>query len=207
MGLACTAGWFVDMADAFVVAYLLAHGVLALLVDVQSILPEISPALHARYQAWGLTAVVQDWGHGQGDFLVLDNPPWFKAFIYSELIFQVPACFVLAHAWFHCSSGAWLPSLMYSVHVLTSMPPIMMELCLDARPTLTCKLVYCVWLVFPAFMLARCLSTGPGGQLFEETACRAKARPPTVHYVTYVPAPERHLVTSSAKGKAGRKRL
>lgn len=73
------------IADGLIVAYLLAHGVIAMLIDCQSILPDVSPELYALYDAVGLTAVVQRWGREQGDFLVLENPVWFKAFIFCEV--------------------------------------------------------------------------------------------------------------------------
>ena len=78
------------VADGLIIAYLLAHGVIAMLIDCQSILPDVSPELFAAYEAVGLTAVVRRWGREQGDFLVLENPVWFKAFIYCEVRARAP---------------------------------------------------------------------------------------------------------------------
>jgi hypothetical protein len=71
--------------DGLIVAYLLAHGVIALLCDIQSILPDANPSLHESYRAAGLVDIVQGWGRDQGDFLVLENPTWFKALIWAEV--------------------------------------------------------------------------------------------------------------------------
>ena len=54
-----------------------------------------------------------------------------------------------------------MPSLLYATHVLTTMVPIMAVLCDDPRPTLTCKLVYGVWVVLPALLMWRCAGTPP----------------------------------------------
>ncbi|KAG8463257.1 hypothetical protein KFE25_011254 [Diacronema lutheri] len=157
--------------DVLIVAYLLAHGVIALACDVQSILPDFAPGLHARYAALGLVDVVQRWGREQGDFLVLTNPPWFKALIWGELIYQVPSCFVLGAAWARRRPGVWLPALVYAVHVLSTMAPIFFELCADARPTRTCLAVYAVWVALPLVILARCVAAGPtGARLFLRAA-------------------------------------
>ena len=40
--------------------------------------------------------------------------------------------------------------------MLTTMVPIMVVLCTDPRPTLTCKLVYAIWVFLPALLIARC---------------------------------------------------
>ena len=42
--------------DRMLVAYLLAHGVIGLLIDIQSIIPDLSSQLYAVYQDLGLTA-------------------------------------------------------------------------------------------------------------------------------------------------------
>lgn len=71
--------------DSLIVAYLLAHGVIALLVDVQSIVPDIAPSLLPLYEAAGLRAIVRSWANVHGDFLVATNPLWFKSFIGCEV--------------------------------------------------------------------------------------------------------------------------
>ena len=49
------------------------------------------------------------------------------------------------------------------------MVPIMAVLCTDPRPTLTCKLVYAIWVFLPALLIARC---APGGlPLFDAPKC------------------------------------
>jgi hypothetical protein len=52
----------------------------------------------------------------------------------SQVIYQVPSCFVLAAAWRMRKEGVRTPALCYAVHVLTSMVPIMAAL-VRAAPT------------------------------------------------------------------------
>lgn len=76
-----------------------------------------------------------------------------------------------------------MPAVVYSVHVLTSMAPISLELCAaryapqqrphpppsGARggepalppPTLVCLVVYGVWIALPALLLSRALAPPP----------------------------------------------
>ena len=148
--------------DALVAIYLIAHGVIALLIDIQSILPDVAPALYEHYKSAGLTAIVQQWVQQEGDFLVGANPLWFKATIAGEVLLQVPLCFVLGYGWLASREWVRTPGLLYSVHVLTTMVPIMAELCTDPRPTLTCKVIYGIWVLLPLIVLLRCgLSPSP----------------------------------------------
>jgi hypothetical protein len=94
-------------------------------------------------------------------------------------MYQVPSCFVLAHAWARKREGVKWPSLLYAVHVLTTMLPIMLVLYSDPRPTRTCLAVYGVWVALPLLIVARCAASGPSGLLFgaeQRKGAKAKAR-------------------------------
>lgn len=145
--------------DIHLTAYLAVHAILALLIDVQSIAP---PALYALYEQAGLTAVVAQWVRQEGDFLVGENPLWFRLIVGGEIMLQVPTCFALAYGFATAKQWVRLPSLMYSTHVLTTMIPIMGVLCSDPRPTDKCKLVYAFWVMMPAALLLRCLPWARG---------------------------------------------
>lgn len=142
--------------DLLITVYLFLHGLLALVCDLQSVLPE---DMLTWYKRAGLYALVQDWCNEQGDFLVCENPSWFKALIISEIVLQVPACFILGTAWLHRCEWARLPALCYSVHVMTTMIPILSALVVDPRPTVVCLSVYGIWLVLPALLAVRCISS------------------------------------------------
>merc|ERR1712217_338732 len=116
----------------------------------------------AFYESVGLTAPVAMWSRDFGDFLVKENPLWFKAVIWGELVLQLPACFVLGVGWLRRSESVKAPSLIYAVHVLTTMIPIMTVFCCDPRPTLTCLLVYGIWVLLPFLLLVRVVAAGDG---------------------------------------------
>ena len=161
--------------DALIALYFASHFVLGYLVDIQSVLPDVSPALYAKYEAAGLTAVVQRWGEEQGDFLVLSNPLWFKSVIWFEVTLQLPACALIAYGWANRREWVKTPALVYSVHVLTTMVPIMAVLYFDPRPTIMCLAVYGIWVALPLLVAARCLAAGDGRLFFRS---RDYAEPP-----------------------------
>lgn len=153
--------------DVVLIVYLFSHGILALLIDVQAILPDMLAGVYELYKHAGLTAVVQQWVDQQGDILMESRPPWFKAIVVGEIIFQCPLSLALGYGWLTKAQWARIPGLIYCVHVMTTMIPIMSELCIDERPTLLCKVTYGIWILLPAIMLLRCLQQPP---LFEERA-------------------------------------
>lgn len=153
------------LVDRLIALYFASHFVLGYLIDAQSILPDVAPSLYQLYEDVGLVALVRWWGEQEGDFLVLTNPLWFKSFIWAEVTLQLPACAIVAVGWHRRREWVRMPALLYSVHVLTTMLPIMFVLRADPRPTLTCLLVYSVWIVLPLLSAWRCLASGEG-QLF-----------------------------------------
>ena len=75
-------------------------------------------------------------------------------------------CFVLALGWAFEKEWVRLPSIIYSVHVLTTMIPIMSTLIIDGAhanppPSTTCIRTYGVWVALPLLVLSRCLFSGP----------------------------------------------
>ena len=190
--------------DTVLTTYLSLHAVLALLIDAQSVLPDLAPSVLAAYQRAGLTQPVARWVADEGDFLVGSNPLWFRWIVGGEVLFQLPVCIALAFGFAKRRQWVRLPSLLYGTHVLTyveatpamadqsrpsggwaeasqgsgqpqawpgaesslrraswpkaepawfstqvltTMVPIMGVLCSDPRPSLTCKLVYAIWVL------------------------------------------------------------
>ena len=106
------------------------------------------------------------WVAEEGDFLVGRNPTWFKSFIWAEVLLQVPACLVLAYGWAAEREWVRMPSIMYSVHVLTTMIPILTTLIVEGAganppPSTMCLRMYSVWVALPLLVLSRCLFSGP----------------------------------------------
>eukprot|EP00618_Florenciella_parvula_P021849 CAMPEP_0119543746 /NCGR_PEP_ID=MMETSP1344-20130328/54316_1 /TAXON_ID=236787 /ORGANISM="Florenciella parvula, Strain CCMP2471" /LENGTH=69 /DNA_ID=CAMNT_0007588117 /DNA_START=29 /DNA_END=235 /DNA_ORIENTATION=+ len=65
-----------ELADKVTIAYLVIHGAICWISDVQIILPDVigDSLYHAIYGLAGLDAVVDSWASGQGDFLVELKP-------------------------------------------------------------------------------------------------------------------------------------
>ena len=120
--------------DGLIALYLLAHGIIAILCDCQSSSRMSHPRCTHGTRRRPSVPCSSGWSK-RLDFLVGTNPLWFKATIAGEVLLQVPLCFVLSYGWFKARQWVRTPGLMYSVHVLTTMVPIMTELCVDARPT------------------------------------------------------------------------
>jgi hypothetical protein len=153
------------MLDALIVVYLAAHAVIGPLIDAQAVLPDTFPSVVSFYESTGLESVVTAWCVDHGDFLMHHRPLWFKAAVWAELILQVPACAVLSVGWARRREWVRLPSVMYSVHVLTTMVPIMAVLLIEGAtkarpPSVMCIGAYAVWVALPALLLWRCLVAG-----------------------------------------------
>lgn len=61
------------------------------------------------------------------DHLVRDNPTWFVAFVWCEVLLQLPFFFVAAYA--YAKGKAWIrtPAIMYGVHAATTVVPMLAE--------------------------------------------------------------------------------
>ena len=97
--------------DTVLTTYLSLHAVLALLIDAQSVLPDLAPSVLAAYQRAGLTQPVARWVADEGDFLVGSNPLWFRWIVGGEVLFQLPVCIALAFGFAKRRQWVRLPSL------------------------------------------------------------------------------------------------
>ena len=113
-----------DLADRITIAYLIIHGAICWLSDVQIILPDIlgQPAYRAIYGP--LATVVDDWAKHQGDFLVERKPLWFKSCVYAEMFLQFPLICWLVPQWLRHDNQTRTLSVVYASHVagLSSCP-------------------------------------------------------------------------------------
>ena len=165
------------MLDALLLVYLIVHTVVGPLIDAQAVLPDAFPSLGSFYENAGLAHVVSSWCADHGDFLMAERPVWFKAAVWAEIMLQVPTCAVLSLGWARRQEWVRLPSIMYSVHVLTTMVPIMAVLLIEGAaraspPSAVCIGAYAVWVALPALLLWRCMTAGE--RLFE------RAKDPTL---------------------------
>lgn len=99
--------------------YFLSHIPITLFVDLQSVLPPELYAVEFRN-------LVKWYSKEFKDPLLLDPPPWFKSFLFCELVFQLPFFPIAAYAFFK-GSCRWIrtPAIIYSVHTMTTLIPIL----------------------------------------------------------------------------------
>eukprot|EP00892_Ulva_mutabilis_P006491 jgi/Ulvmu1/4213/UM019_0192.1 len=135
--------------DSLCKFYLIAHVVIGLLFDSQTVLP------HSWYPQELLDVV--DGYATLGDDLVRGAPAWFRSLVWMEILIQMPLSVFLIWT-YQCKvpSLRWA-ALLYSTHVITTMPPIIAHFSstLEA-PHIWCVLsIYSPWVVFPTLMLLR----------------------------------------------------
>eukprot|EP00243_Klebsormidium_subtile_P012380 TRINITY_DN7513_c0_g1_i2.p1 TRINITY_DN7513_c0_g1~~TRINITY_DN7513_c0_g1_i2.p1 ORF type:complete len:171 (+),score=5.11 TRINITY_DN7513_c0_g1_i2:123-635(+) len=143
--------------DLFFILFFVVHIPTAALLDAQSILP--TDWFHEE-----LLKLTKSHIDSSGDPLVSANPPWFKALVWCELIFQVPYFVVATYAFIRGKTWIRTPTVMYCAHVVTTMVPIFFELMSAALPSqkrVNLVAIYLPFLVVPLLLLARILSSGP----------------------------------------------
>uniref|UniRef100_A0A8C6D4C5 Transmembrane protein 97 n=1 Tax=Moschus moschiferus TaxID=68415 RepID=A0A8C6D4C5_MOSMO len=105
--------------------YFLSHIPITLLMDLQGVLPrDLYPVELRNLQQWYIEEFKDP---------LLQNPPvWFKSFLFCELVFQLPFFPIAAYAFFK-GGCKWIrtPAIIYSVHTMTTLIPILSTLLLD----------------------------------------------------------------------------
>ncbi|XP_007530784.1 sigma intracellular receptor 2 [Erinaceus europaeus] len=102
--------------------YFLSHIPITLLLDLQMVLsPEYYPA--------ELKNLLQWYAKEFKDPFLLSPQLWFKAFVFCELVFQLPFFPIATYAFFK-GGRKWIrtPAIIYSVHTMTTLVPILFTL-------------------------------------------------------------------------------
>eukprot|EP00069_Balaena_mysticetus_P012017 bmy_21526T0 len=102
-------GWLMGL-------YFLSHVPITLLVDLQAVLPRDLYPVELRN--------LQEWYTEESKDPLLHNPPvWFKSFLFRELVFQLPFFLIPTYVFFK----VWIrtPAIIYSVHTMTTLIPIL----------------------------------------------------------------------------------
>ncbi|KAM9358897.1 sigma intracellular receptor 2 [Symphorus nematophorus] len=109
--------------------YFASHIPITLFIDLQALLP-------AHVYPQPLRDVLSWYAEAFKDPMVLDPPKWFKSFILCEALFQMPFFPVAAYA-FLKGGCKWIrtPAIVYSVHVATTLLPILAHILLYQFPT------------------------------------------------------------------------
>ncbi|KAM9469157.1 sigma intracellular receptor 2 [Clarias gariepinus] len=108
--------------------YFASHVPITLFIDLQALLPE-----HVYPQA--LRDVLHWYAAEFKDPMVLAPPAWFKSFIFCEALVQLPFFPIAAYA-FLKGNCKWIrtPAIIYSVHVATTLIPILSHILLHNFP-------------------------------------------------------------------------
>ncbi|XP_029964811.1 sigma intracellular receptor 2 [Salarias fasciatus] len=109
--------------------YFFSHIPITLFIDLQALLPaDLYPQPAKDLLRWYAEAFK--------DPMVLDPPVWFKSFIFCEAVLQGPFFPVAAYA-FLKGGCRWIrtPAIVYSVHVATTLVPILAHILLYPFPT------------------------------------------------------------------------
>ncbi|KAL0597318.1 Sigma intracellular receptor 2 [Plecturocebus cupreus] len=99
--------------------YFLTHIPITLFMDLQAVLPhELYPVEFRNLMKW--------YAKEFKDPLLQEPPAWFKSFLFSELVFQLPFFPIATYA-FLKGSCKWIrtPAIIYSVHTMTTLIPIL----------------------------------------------------------------------------------
>lgn len=157
--------------------YFASHIPITLFIDLQALLPEhVYPQPFKDVLLWYAAEF--------RDPLVLEPPVWFRAFIFSEVLVQLPFFPIAAYAFFK-GSCKWIrtPAIIYSVHVATTLIPILGHILLHNFPVApvpgpqtskerwTLVSVYAPYLIIPLILLLTMLSSAT----YNSTSPSAKA--------------------------------
>ena len=92
-----------------------------LLIDSQAVLPpRLVPPFAADLLAWHVSRT-------SDPVMTAPFPPWFRALVLGELVFQLPFFFVATYAFACRRNWIRIPALVYGVHTATTLLPILLE--------------------------------------------------------------------------------
>ncbi|GIL60429.1 hypothetical protein Vafri_15020, partial [Volvox africanus] len=149
-----TMGLLTRILDGIFLAYFILHIPTTILVDSQSIVPS------KYYPSWA-KELLQWHIKTNGDHLVSTNPLWFVSLVLCECFLQLPFFFIAAFAFIKRRNWIRIPSIVYGVHVATTMVPILVDILFSpsAGPKrATLALIYLPYLIVPLLLVVRMLA-------------------------------------------------
>ncbi|XP_073674299.1 sigma intracellular receptor 2 [Garra rufa] len=150
---------FLRVLEIIFFLYFLSHIPITLMVDLQPLLPEhLYPS--------ELKNLLQWYAAEFKDPMMMDPPFWFKSFVFCEAFVQLPFFPIAAYA-FLKGGCKWIrtPAIIYSVHVATTLIPILSHVLFYNFPTaphpgpqtlkerLTLVSIYAPYLIIPVMIL------------------------------------------------------
>jgi len=140
--------------DLVVLLYFLSHIPITILIDSQVLLRS-----YITYPKT-LLDVCDQYVLDFQDKLVGNPPLWFQVFTACELLVQLPFFFFASYAYYKGRNWIRIPAIVYGVHVVTTLVPILAVQFLDPqiRPTdnvtLACLAsIYSIYLFIPLYIV------------------------------------------------------
>eukprot|EP01035_Chromulina_nebulosa_P027923 gene27923-36785_t len=115
--------------------YFITHIPITLCVDLQALLGSFYPPLLRDLYTWYVTTFQ--------DELMANPPPWLKTFIFLELTFQLPFFFVAVYALYNKLTWIRIPSIVYGIHVATTVCPILTSILASESTSVHDKTLLC----------------------------------------------------------------
>ncbi|KAL0479575.1 sigma intracellular receptor [Acrasis kona] len=140
--------------DLVVFLYFITHIPITILIDSQVLLRK-SITYHPA-----ISSVFDDYSVNFQDKLVTNAPLWFQVFTLCELILQLPFFPVAAYAYYKGKNWIRIPAIVYGVHVVTTLIPILSTQFFDPeyRPTsnivlLGLSAIYSIYFFIPFYIV------------------------------------------------------
>lgn len=100
--------------------YFITHIPITISLDLQVIFGDFYPNFLKNLQNWYIETYK--------DRLIEAKPLWFRSFIWAEFIFQMPFFFIAIYCIVYEKNWIRIPSIIYGVHVATTVWPILAEI-------------------------------------------------------------------------------
>lgn len=140
--------------------YFISHIPITLIVDFQVILGQYYPPI--------LQQVFTFYIDTYHDHISATQPWWFKSFVWAEALFQLPFFFVATYGLLYKKNWIRIPSIVYGIHVATTVWPILAETIFSTLNTFDEKKVligfYAPYFIIPLLLaLTMCFEEKPFG--------------------------------------------
>jgi len=164
------------LLDYVFLIYFAIHIPITILVDAHALVPDRNIFPQATIDA-------VDWYIKEfGDFLMAEPPLWFQSLVWAEMLLQLPFFFFAVYAFAKCRNWIRIPALLYGMHLVTVMIPILFEtLFTPMNPQHRIKMlsIYLPWFLIPlAILIKMACYPKPFGE-DEPTPKRKKLAPKT----------------------------
>lgn len=144
--------------DTLALIYFATHIPVTLLLDAQAVLP-------ARFTLPAARSLLSTYAKATGDpfmsrsSFTAQHMSWFRSLVWCELLFQLPVFFALTYGYARGVTAVkrWVHvlTLVYGVHVVTTVWPVLWVLAVDPGVHLELVPVYAPYLLVPLVLAVR----------------------------------------------------